>query len=51
MRAARGAMRDRIVTPFPAEAEGIDPDTVIGHRLEAIPPSAERAVARLVGAD
>jgi MoxR-like ATPase len=42
-------LRHRIVTTFHAEAEGIDPDKVIAHLLEAIAPPPERAAARLVG--
>ena len=43
-------LRHRIVTTFHAEAEGIDPDKVIAHLLEAITPPPERAAARLAGA-
>ena len=43
-------LRHRIVTTFHAEAEGIDPDKVVEHLLEAITPPPERAAARLVGA-
>ena len=34
---ARPVLRHRIVTTFHAEAEGIDPDTIIAHLLEATP--------------
>ncbi len=47
---ARPVLRHRIVTTFHAEAEGIDPDAVVAHLLEAIPAPPERAQARLVGA-
>ncbi len=43
-------LRHRIVTTFHAEAEGIDPDRVIDHLLEAIPAPPEKAASRLVGA-
>ncbi len=43
-------LRHRIMTTFHAEAEGIDPDRVIAHLLEAIPAPPERAASRLVGA-
>jgi MoxR-like ATPase len=43
-------LRHRIVTTFHAEAEGIDPDKVVAHLLEAIAPPPERAAARLAGA-
>ncbi len=42
-------LRHRIVTTFHAEAEGIDPDKVVAHLLEAITPPPEKAAARLVG--
>jgi MoxR-like ATPase len=47
---AKPVLRHRIVTTFHAEAEGIDPDHVIEHLLEAIPAPPERTAARLVGA-
>ena len=40
-------LRHRIVTTFHAEADGIDPDTVIAHLLEAVPAANEKAGARL----
>jgi MoxR-like ATPase len=43
-------LRHRIVTTFHAEAEGIDPDAVVAHLLEAIAAPPERAAAKLVGA-
>jgi MoxR-like ATPase len=43
-------LRHRIVTTFHAEAEGVDPDKVVAHLLEAIPAPPEQAAARLVGA-
>jgi MoxR-like ATPase len=43
-------LRHRIVTTFHAEAEGIDPDKVVAHLLDAIPAPPERAAARLVKA-
>ena len=44
---ARPVLRHRIVTTFHAEAEGIDPDKVVAHLLEAIVPAPpERAAAR-----
>ena len=46
---ARPVLRHRIVTTFHAEAEGIDPDKVVGHLLEAVAAPAERAAARLTG--
>ena len=45
---ARPVLRHRIVTTFHAEAEGIDPDTVVEHLLRDIPAPPERAAARLV---
>ncbi len=47
---AAPVLRHRIVTTFHAEAEGIDPDRVVAHLLEAIPAPNEKAAARLVGA-
>jgi MoxR-like ATPase len=47
---ARPVLRHRIVTTFHAEAEGIGPDKVVAHLLDAIPAPPERAAARLVGA-
>jgi MoxR-like ATPase len=47
---ARPVLRHRIVTTFHAEAEGIDPDKLIAHLLDAIPAPPEKAAARLVGA-
>jgi MoxR-like ATPase len=47
---AKPVLRHRIVTTFHAEAEGISPDRVIDHLLDAIPAPPERAAARLVGA-
>jgi MoxR-like ATPase len=43
-------LRHRIVTTFHAEAEGIDPDSVVAHLLDAISAPPERAATRLVGA-
>ena len=40
-------LRHRIVTTFHAEAEGVDPDKIIAHLLEATPAPPERAAARL----
>ena len=40
-------LRHRIVTTFHAEAEGVAPDTIIAHLLEATPAPPERAAARL----
>jgi MoxR-like ATPase len=47
---AKPVLRHRVVTTFHAEAEGIGPDRVVEHLLEAIPAPPERAAARLVGA-
>src|SRR6185437_1934701 len=44
---AKPVLQHRIVTTFHAEAEGIDPDKVIDHLLEAIPAPPERAAERL----
>jgi MoxR-like ATPase len=49
-RVAAPILRHRIVTTFHAEAEGIDPDAVVVHLLDAIPAPPERAASRLVGA-
>ncbi len=49
-RVAPPVLRHRIVTTFHAEAEGIDPDKVVAHLLEAIAAPPERAATRLVGA-
>jgi MoxR-like ATPase len=46
---AKPVLRHRIVTTFHAEAEGIDPDKVIDHLIEAVPAPPERAAAKLVG--
>jgi MoxR-like ATPase len=47
---AKPVLRHRIVTTFHAEAEGIDPDKVVDHLIDAVPAPSERAAARLVGA-
>jgi len=47
---AKPVLRHRIVTTFHAEAEGIDPDKLIDHLMEAVPAPPERAAAKLVGA-
>jgi MoxR-like ATPase len=47
---AKPVLRHRILTTFHAEAEGVDPDKVIDHLLDALPAPPERAAARLVGA-
>jgi MoxR-like ATPase len=47
---AAPVLRHRIVTTFHAEAEGVDPDKVVAHLLEATPAPPEKAAARLVGA-
>jgi MoxR-like ATPase len=47
---AKPVLRHRIVTTFHAEAEGIDPDKIIDHLLDALPAPPERAADRLVGA-
>ncbi len=41
-------LRHRIVTTFHAEAEGIDPNKVVDHLIEAIPAPPESAAAKLV---
>jgi MoxR-like ATPase len=46
---AKPVLRHRIVTTFHAEAEGIDPDKVVDHLIDAVPAPSERAAARLVG--
>jgi MoxR-like ATPase len=43
-------LRHRIVTTFHAEAEGVDPDKVVAHLLEATPAPPEKAAAKLIGA-
>jgi MoxR-like ATPase len=45
---ARPVLRHRVVTTFHAEAEGIDPDKIIDHLLEAVPAPGERS-ANLTG--
>ena len=45
---ARPVLRHRIVTTFHAEAEGIDPDAMVAHLIEAVPAPSEKAAARLV---
>ena len=45
---AHPVLRHRIVTTFHAEAEGIDPNKVIDHLIEAIPAPPESAAAKLV---
>jgi MoxR-like ATPase len=47
-RVAKPVLRHRIVTTFHAEAEGVDPDRVIDHLLDAVPAPPERAAAKLV---
>jgi MoxR-like ATPase len=47
---AKPVLRHRILTTFHAEAEGIDPDKVVDHLIEAVPAPPERAASRLVGA-
>jgi MoxR-like ATPase len=46
---AKPVLRHRIVTTFHAEAEGIDPDKIVEHLIEAVPAPQEKAAAKLVG--
>jgi MoxR-like ATPase len=46
---AKPVLRHRIVTTFHAEAEGIDPDKIVEHLIEAVPAPPEKAAAKLVG--
>jgi MoxR-like ATPase len=47
---AKPVLRHRILTTFHAEAEGMGPDQMVEHLLEAVPAPPERAAASLVGA-
>jgi MoxR-like ATPase len=47
---AAPVLRHRIVTTFHAEAEGVDPDKVVAHLLEATPAPPEKAAAKFIGA-
>ncbi|MFO0954401.1 MAG: hypothetical protein U0835_25225 [Isosphaeraceae bacterium] len=40
---AKPVLRHRILTTFHAEAEGVDPDRVVDHLIEAVPAPPERA--------
>jgi MoxR-like ATPase len=46
---SKPVLRHRIVTTFHAEAEGIDPDKVIDHLIDAVPAPPESAAAKLAG--
>jgi MoxR-like ATPase len=46
---AKPVLRHRIVTTFHAEAEGIDPDKIVEHLIEAVAAPQEKAAAKLVG--
>jgi len=47
---AKPVLRHRVVTTFHAEAEGVDPDKIVDHLIEAVPAPSERAAAKLLGA-
>jgi MoxR-like ATPase len=47
---AKPVLRHRILTTFHAEAEGVGPDQMVEHLLDAVPAPPERAAAALVGA-
>jgi MoxR-like ATPase len=46
---AKPVLRHRIVTTFHAEAEGVGPEAVIEHLLDAVAAPTEKAAVRLVG--